>query len=329
MLKRILRYCSLVLGSFFLSVQPLLAAEEVPQDFIDELVQQHGFQASWIRQQFKQVNIKQSILKAMSRPGEAKPYYEYQAIFLTPTRLTQGQAFFRQQRNLLQRAEQQTGVSASVIAAIIGVETGYGQNMGSFRVIDALSTLAFHYPKRAEFFRKELIEFFLLCREQGWSPLIPKGSYAGAMGMGQFIPSSYRQWAVDFDGDGKINLWDVNDAVGSVANYLAVHQWQAGGGVVIPVRYLADDTPVEALLEQGGKPSNSWSHLHNLGVQLAVNLPAATPAALISLKGPDEQPLYWLSLQNFYVITRYNHSWRYAMAVYNLSKALEASLYAP
>lgn len=307
---------------------PHAGAMDVPQDFLLRMQREHGFQADWLARTFAQARLKQNILKTMSRPGEAKPYYGYLGIFLTSRRIAQGAEFYREQRALLMRAEREYGVDAAVIAAIIGVETGYGRNSGSFRVLDALATLAFHYPKRAAFFSKELEQFLVLCREQGWVPTEPKGSYAGAMGIGQFIPSSYRKWAVDFDRDGHINLWQMADAIGSVAHYLQDHGWRRGGPVVTALAVAPQGEQRDELLAEGGKPTRAWRELQAMGAQLSTPLAATAQVALISLKGPDEQALYWLGFNNFYVITRYNRSWRYAMAVHGLATAIEGARHA-
>ena len=216
-------------------------------------------------------------------------------------------------------AEQQYGVPPLVIVAIIGVETRYGANLGKHRVIDALKTLGFGYPKRADFFREELEQYLLMAREEALDPLKPLGSYAGAMGKPQFIASSFRRYAVDFDGDGRRDLWDSDaDAIGSVANYLAEHAWRHGDPVA--QRVTGDETTLESLADGGSKPDHQLADLARLGV----NFTAGEPKRMARLIGLEQEKgnEYWLGFDNFYVITRYNHSNLYAMAVHQLSEAI-------
>ncbi|OII56879.1 lytic murein transglycosylase B, partial [Pseudomonas putida] len=202
--------------------------------FVGEMSRDYGFAPEQLMGVFAEVQRKQSILDAISRPAErVKPWKDYRPMFITDARIARGVDFWRQHEAVLARAEQEYGVPAQYIVAIIGVETFFGRNTGNYRVIDALSTLGFDYPPRAEFFRKELREFLLLAREEQLDPLTLKGSYAGAMGLPQFMPSSFRNFAVDFDGDGHINIWNnPDDAIGSVASYFKRHGWVAGEGVV-------------------------------------------------------------------------------------------------
>lgn len=198
------------------------------------MVTKHDFDKNVLSQTFAKVEVKDSILKAISRPAEkSKPWYDYRKIFITDKRINGGVKFWQQHAEALQAAEQKYGVPVEVIIAILGVETRYGGNVGGYRVVDALSTLAFRYPPRSPFFRSELEHFLLLTREEKMSLLDPVGSYAGAMGLGQFMPSSYREYAVDFDGDGKRDIWtNPVDAIGSIANYLKRHGWIAGESIV-------------------------------------------------------------------------------------------------
>ena len=207
-------------------------------DFVDEMVQQHGFTKAEINQWLSKAEKRQPILDAIARPAEkSKTWKEYRPIFIVPMRITNGVAFWNQHREALARAEKEYGVAAEIIVSIIGVETNYGKNTGSWYVIDALSTLAFDYPPRAPFFRSELVNYLILTREQKHNPLEFKGSYAGAMGYGQFMPSSYRNFAVDFSGDGFTDIWNnPTDAIGSVANYFKKHGWQTGKTVVVPAK---------------------------------------------------------------------------------------------
>jgi len=304
-----------------------LSAQTMP-DFIDEMVNEHHFNRATLNTLlYKQAKVKQSILRAISRPGEAKPYYEYRKIFLTQNRIKKGVKFWQQYAHALRRAEQIYGVPSEIIVAIIGVETMYGGNMGSYRVIDALKTLAFHYPKRANFFRGELKAFLLLTREERLNPLTLKGSYAGAMGYGQFMPSSYRNYAIDFDGDGKRDIWNNPvDVIGSVANYLKhfgdTKGWQRGQPIVIATNIKPH--AVKKLLRLKSEPIYSIKKLKQMGLKLALDKYDDHLGFLVDLK-TEYGKLYWVAFQNFYMITRYNRSPRYAMAVYQLSQAIKTN----
>jgi membrane-bound lytic murein transglycosylase B len=233
-------------------------------------------------------------------------------------------AFYREHADTLARAEEVTGVPREMIVAIIGVETSYGRITGSYRVIDALSTLAFDYPKRSKFFTKELKNYLVLSREQAVDPLSLKGSYAGAMGYGQFMPSSYRAYAVDFDGDGKIDIWNNPvDAIGSVANYFKRHGWRAGDAVVSPAE-LRGEVP-EDWFNDSLKPRRTVGDYRAAGLEPSLEL--ADDRDATGLKFELEQGYeYWMGLHNFYVITRYNHSAMYAMSVYQLSQRIAAGV---
>ncbi len=289
---------------------------ELPE-FISKMEQTHGFDAQALGTLFSSVEVKQSILKAISRPAEkSKPWYDYRKIFLGQRRINGGVDFWQAHAADLTRAEAEYGVPAEIIVAILGVETRYGGNVGGYRVIDALSTLAFQYPKRSKFFTSELEHFLLLTREEGKSPLLPVGSYAGAMGLAQFMPSSYRHFAIDFDGDNKRDIWEnPTDAIGSIANYLAEHGWVRGQSIV----HQADATSgvPTAVLEAGLKPSLNRDQVTASGLSLTELPSGEDKVSVIELentKGPE----YWIARKNFYVITRYNHSPMYAMAVTQL-----------
>jgi membrane-bound lytic murein transglycosylase B len=302
---------------------PVLANPELPDlpQFIDKMVAEHGFEQRELEQVFAEVEVKDSILKAISRPAEkSKPWYEYRNIFLTDSRISGGVAFWEQHKEALARAEQIYGVPAEIIIAILGVETRYGGNVGGYRVIDALSTLAFRYPPRSPFFTSELENFLILTREEQMSQLDPVGSYAGAMGLGQFMPSSYRAYAVDFDKDGQRDIWtNPTDAIGSIANYLAVHGWVPGQSIVH--RTKLESTLPEHISGQDLKPAFNREQLAVAGFSLA-ELPAGNDKlSVIGLTQPEGEE-YWLGRQNFYAITRYNHSRMYAMAVYQLAEAI-------
>jgi membrane-bound lytic murein transglycosylase B len=291
------------------------------QTFINEMVARHGFSKQELEKVFSQAQRSDTILAAMSKPAEkTKPWYEYRKIFLTQSRIEGGVAFWNQHAEALAQAEKAYGVDAQVIVAIIGVETRYGGNTGKYRVLDALTTLAFDYPPRSKFFRGELEQYLLLARADHIDVLTTTGSYAGAMGYGQFIPSSYQRYAVDFDQDGKRDLWNSPmDIVGSVANYLHEHGWDLGATVTL--RAKVTGTRYESVIEKGLKPEMSVKKLRIDGITPSKPLPGDTLAALISLD-QENGPEYWLGLNNFYVITRYNHSPLYAMAVYQLSEEI-------
>ena len=265
-----------------------------------------------------------ALRKTISELGNfAETEFEYRKIFLTKSRIDGGVAFWEQNVDTLTDAQAELGVDPQIIVAIIGVETRYGGNTGRHRVIDALSTLAFDYPPRSTFFTGELEQFLLLAREENIDLLKTTGSYAGAMGYGQFIPSSYRQYAIDFDKDGKRDLWNSpRDIIGSVANYFRAHGWESGQPVATRAEVSGDSYP--AMLELGYKPNTVLDALRHEGITPQQQMPDALTAALIQFDQQDG-PEYWLGFNNFYVITRYNHSPLYAMAVYQLSEEIRAA----
>jgi membrane-bound lytic murein transglycosylase B len=288
--------------------------------FVDEMVQKHGFERAELMQLMAQTRFRHDIIKAMNRPAEGKPWHQYRPIFVTLARSRAGVQFWRDNEELLARAEREYGVPAQIIVAIIGVETRYGGYIGKHRVLDALSTLAFGYPKRAEFFRKQLEEYLLLVREESLEIDSTVGSYAGAMGMPQFIPSSYRVFAVDFDGDGRRDLWNSTaDVIGSVAHYFQRHGWRQGAAVAFKASSNGED--VAALVDAGMKPSLTIAELRRGGITVDAALADDELASLIQLEQENGYE-YWLGLSNFYTITRYNHSNLYAMAVYQLSNQI-------
>lgn len=289
--------------------------------FVDEMVKQHGFRRDEVTAWLRDAERQQSVLDAIARPAEkAKPWKEYRRLFVTADRIQPGLAFWRENAQTLARAERVSGVPAAIVVAIIGVETRYGRQAGRYRVLDALATLSFDYAPRADFFRTQLVEYLLMAREQQFAPDSMLGSYAGAMGFGQFMPNSFRKYAVDFDGDGHIDIVnDVEDAIGSVANYLKEHGWQRGGPIVTPAR-VPDPLP-EGLLRKSLEPVTTLAEYKRRNIAGAAPLPDSTPAALFMLEG-DSGSEYWLGLNNFYVITRYNPSQMYAMAVVQLSEEI-------
>ena len=308
---------------------PALAAQGEPSDFRGalrdfslDMQRRHRFTPEALDQALGDVQFQPDIIEAITRPAEAKPWHKYRAIFVTSERARAGLAYWRDHEPVLHRATEKFGVPPEIIVAIIGVETRYGQNTGRYRVVDALSTLAFGYPKRGSFFRNELEQFLLLSREQGIDASDAKGSYAGALGEPQFIPSSYRSYAVDFDGNGRKDLWQSDaDAIGSVASYLQRHGWKAGEPVTFPARI---EAPPPGCFEAAGmEPSIPVKELEAAGIRVDQDLPPGARASLIRLENERDEE-YWLGLNNFYVITRYNHSNLYAMAVYQLGRDILA-----
>jgi len=287
--------------------------------FVEEMVQKHGLERKKVKELLSRAQYRQSIIDAISKPAEAKPWRDYRPIFLTRERIEGGEAYWRQHAGLVSSAAERFGVAPEMIVSILGIETRYGAFMGKYSVLDALATLAFCYPKRAAFFRKELAEFLLLVEEEGLDPLQLKGSYAGAMGKGQFMPSSYRAYAVDFDGDGRRDLFGSEaDIIGSVANYFARHGWRRGAPVT--ARALADERH-DRFVEAGSKPSFTLGELERAGITIATPAPADAPVALLRLDGAMGRE-YWVGFSNFYTITRYNNSSLYAMAAYQLSQEI-------
>ena len=290
--------------------------------YIEELIQQHDFSRPELEEVLAAAERRQDIIDLMRRPAERRlNWHEYRKIFLDEQRIAGGVEFWQQNQATLERAEKEYGVAPEVIVAIIGVETRYGRVTGRHRVVDALMTLAFDYPPRASFFRKELTQFLLLAREEGKNPTSLTGSYAGAMGFGQFIPSSYRNYAVDFDRDGVRDIWqNRTDAIGSVANYFSRHGWRGAAQVTLPVQLKAETEQLLVIANQSLKPTHSVAEMAEMGV-IVDGLDPEARVLLLRLLGGDK-PEYWLGFDDFYVITRYNHSRLYAMAVYQLGQEI-------
>ncbi|MEZ5524527.1 MAG: lytic murein transglycosylase B [Pseudomonadales bacterium] len=302
-----------------------LSYETHPQALalVDEMVEQHGFDRKALLKLFAETEFQDSIVALMDKPAEAKPWKDYRPIFVTNKRAKAGKEFMAAHQETLARAEAQFGVPAEIIVAIIGVETRYGVHAGNTRVMDALATLAFDYPRRSEFFRKELVAYLLLTRQEQLNPLELKGSYAGAMGYGQFMPSSFLEYAIDFDGDGRKDIWhNPVDAIGSVANYFARHGWKTGEPVVSRASFDGNAESLEWVRGRSGlKPSYTVAELATAGLHTKEELVPQQPATPIRLSGAYGRE-YWVGLHNFYVITRYNHSALYAMSVYQLSQKI-------
>ncbi|OEG73590.1 lytic murein transglycosylase B [Shewanella colwelliana] len=284
---------------------------------------QAGFSDQEIGNFLDKANYNQKVIDAITTPWEAKPWHLYQPIFLTDKRLEKGLTFWQTHHETIANAAQQFQVDPEIIVAIIGIETFYGGYMGTYPVIDALYTLGFHYTPRATFFRKELANLQTLAKEEQLDVDNLKGSYAGAMGYGQFIPSSYRHYAVDFDHDGKRDLvGNPIDAIGSVANYFHQHGWQKGALVTLPLT--THQLPEHLKVWKGEKLHYQVADILSPDIALAKNsdLDISQPAMIVELV-QAEQTDYWLGLKNFYVITRYNRSPLYAMAVYQFSQQLK------
>ncbi len=315
---------TLILSVFPLSVYAAdnYSKREDVQQFIAQMHKEHNYDADLITYWMEGVKQQKTALDAISRPAEGVlTWAKYRKIFMTESRINKGAKFWADNVELLSRAEKEYGVSAEIIVAIIGVETYYGKRAGSYPVLDALTTLGFDYPPRAKFFRKQLKHYLLMVREEKLDIKKLTGSYAGAMGMPQFIPSSFRHYAVDFDGNGVRDFWNGSaDSIGSVANYFKKHGWKNG-------QLVASRASVEPKAKKLGskkmKPHTSVAEYKKQGAVPIRHIDDSAQASLLKLDGSNGEE-YWITLDNFYVITRYNHSPLYAMAVYQLSQAVSA-----
>jgi membrane-bound lytic murein transglycosylase B len=320
----------------YLALPLLLAALSAPaaepyadradvRAFVADMANQHGFESDRLAALFRQAKPDPIVLKAIAPPPDpgVRSWHAYRERFLDAMRISRGLDFWHDHADALARAEATYGVPAEIIVAIIGIETMYGRNAGNFQVFNALTNLSFDYPPRAERFRRELEALLLLARDENRDPWSYRGSYAGAIGMAQFMPSSLRNYAVDFDGDGRIDLTDdTDDAIGSIARFLRAHGWQPGQLIALPVRVAGEPAP---LLAEGIRPWRLPAEMTAAGVQ--VDGMPAQPAALIEFVTPSEQTEYRLGFNNFYVITRYNQSSFYAAAVTDLAAVLRAARY--
>ncbi|MBI5435667.1 MAG: lytic murein transglycosylase B [Nitrosomonadales bacterium] len=308
----------LLFALLLLLAVPCVRAADLPgiPQFIDEMVSKHQFKRDDLVQIFQRAQYRQAVIDLISTPATIKPWPEYRALFINPKRISGGLQFWLSYAEALQRAEKQYGVPQEIIVALIGVETMYGNNAGKYSVLDALTTLAFDYPRRADFFRSELEQYLLLARDQDFELLKVQGSYAGAMGIPQFMPSSYRKYAVDFSGDGKIDLLrDPVDAIGSVANYLKQYGWSSGEPVAVRA------STGENRLLGGLAESHAMAVWAASGVQPDKQVEADKTARLVDFTVAEGKE-YWLAFNNFDVITRYNNSDFYAMSVHQLAEAL-------
>jgi membrane-bound lytic murein transglycosylase B len=298
-------------------------------EFIGRMHREHGFATAELKRLFKQAHYQPQVVAAMTRPIVAPPTYDdFAPRFLSAARIEAGVEFWKAHAGALERASRTFGVPPEIIVAIMGVETFYGRNTGGYRVLDALTTLAFDYPRRADFFRGELEQFLLLAREQGISPLAPKGSYAGAIGLPQFMPGSIRSYAIDFDDDGRIDLaQDADDAIGSVAQYLARHGWQPGQPVMTPARLPDDSDAVSKRFDAGVADRRSlaaWTRDGVTGFTIPGDL-APDPVGMVMLEAGGS-PTYWLAFENWYALNRYNRSRLYASAVWQLGERLRQAM---
>lgn len=311
--------------SFSVHADEALLKTQKAKDFVQEMVRDYGFKKAEVVGALKEAKYQPQIIESMNRPYEKKSWDIYSKIFLTDKRLNLGLKFWQENQKALEDAEKKYQVPANIIVAILGVETYYGEIQGNHRVLDALTTLAFYYPKRAKFFTKELREYLLLCKEHKVSPVTYKGSYAGAIGMPQFMPSSYRYYAVDFTGNGMRDLVSNNrDVIGSVANYFHKHGWQKGKEVASPA--VVTGNSYKKLKTNRRSPNYAYKKLIRLGIKPEQKLPKPPHKAGVIELDTKTGDAYWLAYHNFYVITRYNTSPQYALAVYLLSEQLKKGM---
>lgn len=322
-MTKLIRYLGFF--TFLISSTSLFADTAKINAFTDKMVAEHGFERAEVSRILEQARKRQDIIDKISRPAERTMNWgQYRKIFLTDKRTVQGVEFWRRNEQALKDAQQKYGVPPQIIVSIIGIETFYGRITGKDRVLDALYTLSFYYPKRSKFFLGELESYLLLTREEQLDPTKPKGSYAGAMGLGQFMPSSYLSYAVDFDGDGKRDIWhNETDAIGSVANYFSRHGWSKGKPVTRQVKGV--EQKHQRFVKAGMKPSISIAEFRSAGIDTGKGLPDKMLSSLIELETSAGKE-YWLGLPNFYTITRYNHSNMYAMAVHQLSERIRLKM---
>jgi len=314
--------CSKAADKTFVDVtQPNVAA------FIDEMVASQDFERSALANVLAEAEIKQTIIKKISTPAERElSWGEYRKIFITKERIAAGTTFWLENREMLERIQKESGVSIEMIVGIIGVETYYGRITGKDRVIDALATLAFDYPPRSKFFRNELMQFLILAREEEIDATEPLGSYAGAMGRPQFMPSSFRAYAVDASGDGKRDIWNNwADVAGSVANYFVAHRWRADEEVVSQATLSSRWEGPAPEPKNTLKASDTVESLSKRGVVFATILCADSSSELLAYEG-DDGAEYWVGFHNFFVITKYNRSVMYALAAYQLGQEIASKV---
>ncbi|RPH45044.1 MAG: lytic murein transglycosylase B [Burkholderiales bacterium] len=312
---------------------PVTVAADYPsraevQAFVRDMVDRHGFDEAALLATFGRTRTAETAVKLMqpAPPGFRRSWIAYRSRFVEPVRIREGLRFWASNADAVRRASQRFGVPEEILVSIIGVETIYGRNTGDFRVMDALTTLSFDYPRRAAYFREELEQYLLLAREAGFDPLDWRGSFAGAVGLPQFMPGSIRRHAVDFDGDGRIDLrGSATDAIGSVASFLANHGWQPGG----PTHFAAtveDEIRARPAVDAGIPPRLVALELAEFGVTSPQEIPVGEKLSLIDLPNGDDTTHYVLGANNFWVVTRYNRSYFYAMAVIDLARALREGM---
>ncbi len=322
--RNLLCLCSLV--AMFCAKSALADYSTQPDAvrLVDEMVSEHGFNASELKAVLANAKRQDKIIEAISRPAEkTMPWFKYRQIFLGSERIDEGVTFWQRNAAALIDAQTKLGVAPEYVVAIIGVETRFGKHRGTYRVLDALTTLAFDYPPRASFFRSELKQFLLLAREENKPAEMLMGSYAGAMGYGQFISSSYRRYAIDFDGDGQRDIWDnPRDVIGSVANYLAEHRWTGKDPVLIDLGEASGALQPQAANELGS--TSTLGELRRSGVTIETTLPDTTAVAIHGFQFENEQRVA-IGFNDFYAITRYNHSIMYARAVHELAQEIKTA----
>ena len=314
--------CSLSINAIAGNV-PLVVEREDVQVFINDVASKHGYDKKALEQLFRQVNVREAVVNSIKNPAEAKPWHFYKSFFVdNKKRQREGIAFWQANQEILNQAEKKFGVPANIIVAILGIETFYGQSQGKYRVIDSLSTLAFEYPKRAPFFRKELEHYLLMADENKLDPLAIYGSYAGAMGYAQFMPSSYRNFAVSYSGSNEADLMNSpQDAIFSIANYLSVNGWKTGAPIAHKTTVKGKKYEQVLPKPRHYQPTYTQTQLANYNIRPIKQIPNTEKAVILALDGKHNKE-YWLGFQNFYAITRYNPSENYAMAVFLLGDKL-------
>ena len=317
-IERLAQVCVLVVLAVVVAPAMAVSLDQYPRlvELANRMAGTPGLNGEQIKGWFRDAAIKSKIINAMNRPAERLPWHRYQSLFVNSASISGGVQFMKHHAAALARAEQQYGVPTEIIVAIIGIETRYGKVLGNLRVLDSLVTLSMEYPRRSKFFSSELEHFLHLVSEQGLDPLSVKGSYAGAMGIPQFMPSSYREYAVDFDGDGRADLiHSVADAIGSVANYLAQHRWRSGEPIV--TRVIDPPDELQAMTTRGLKAQTPVAKVSALGVPVSAG--SGDKLGVMQFDG-KMGTAYRLGHHNFFVITRYNHSQNYAMSVFELAE---------
>ncbi|ABI60685.1 lytic murein transglycosylase B [Nitrosomonas eutropha] len=313
----------IVYSSVCLAAQPTPISRSEVRNFITYMVNHHQYEIDELEKIFSQTNFRPDILKLISTPASAITWDEYRKRFVNMQRIRGGINFWNKHASELEQARKIYGIPEEIIVAIIGIETAYGSSTGTYRIMDALTTLAFDFPRRADYFREELEQYLLLAREQKFGLLDIKGSYAGAIGIPQFMPGSYRRYAVDFNHDGKIDLsGSAADAIGSIGNYLKEYGWEAGKPIAVRARIRSEN--FQKFLDAGIEPLHSVKKLREAGIIPLDSITDDTLSALLELNSQDNRQ-FWLGFRNFYAITRYNRSTFYAMSVFELARAIRVA----